>query len=67
MGSSNIQALNGGGGGVVRRGGGCGTLSMAAISFENDAQIVVFKTVNSIIDFDSSVWTKPCYPCHIYI
>ena len=51
----------------MRRGGGCGTLSMAAITFENDAHIVVFKTVVSIIDFDSSVWTKPCYTCFVYV
>ena len=34
----------------MRRGGGYGSLSMAAITFENDAQIVVFETVVSIID-----------------
>ena len=34
----------------MRRGGGCGTLSIAPTTFENDAQIVVFKTVVSVLD-----------------
>ena len=33
----------------MRRGGGCGILSMAAITFENDAQIVLFKAVVFIL------------------
>ena len=42
--------MEGGGGRVVRRGGGCGTRSIAAITFENDSQIVFFERVFSIFD-----------------